>query len=47
VLLNDQDIMDFSLPDDVTAFLREIDDFIETRIEPLQAQHPQYFDHRR
>lgn len=39
--------MDFTLPDHLPGLLAEMDDFIEREIAPLQAQHMQYFDHRR
>ncbi len=39
--------MDFSLPADLTTFLARLDEVIATDIEPLERQHPQYFDHRR
>ncbi len=39
--------MDFTLPTGVTTFLEEVDEFIAAKIEPLQAQHEQFFDHRR
>lgn len=39
--------MDFTLPDHLPALLAEMDDFIEREIAPLQAEHMQYFDHRR
>jgi hypothetical protein len=38
--------MDWSIPEDVTTFVRKLDDFIEREIKPLQDEHPQYFDHR-
>ncbi|WP_185995904.1 acyl-CoA dehydrogenase family protein [Nocardioides campestrisoli] len=39
--------MDFDLPPALTDFLAELDAFIEKEIKPLEAKHPQYFDHRR
>jgi hypothetical protein len=39
--------MDFDLPADIVAKLRELDEFIEREIKPLEAMNPQYFDHRR
>ncbi|MTD12461.1 acyl-CoA dehydrogenase [Nakamurella sp. YIM 132087] len=39
--------MDWSIPTDVTAFLAELDAFIEREIAPLEAAHPEFFDHRR
>src|SRR5262245_49771303 len=41
--------MDFNLPADLTAYLHELDAFIEREIAPLQAQddNQRFFDHRR
>lgn len=39
--------MDWSIPEDVTSFVKNLDAFIEREITPLEAEHPQYFDHRR
>jgi alkylation response protein AidB-like acyl-CoA dehydrogenase len=39
--------VDFEIPAQIRAKLAEIDAFVETEIRPLEAQHPQYFDHRR
>jgi len=41
--------MDFSLPDDLVAYLSELDDFIDAKIKPLQAKddNERFFDHRR
>jgi acyl-CoA dehydrogenase len=39
--------MDWSIPEDVTSFVKNLDAFIERAITPLEAEHPQYFDHRR
>jgi alkylation response protein AidB-like acyl-CoA dehydrogenase len=39
--------MDWSIPEDVTTFVKNLDDFIEREIKPLEAEHPQFFDHRR
>ena len=41
--------MDFHLPADLTTYLAELDRFIETDIQPLQAQddNQRFFDHRR
>lgn len=39
--------VDFTLPDHLLALLDEIDAFIDAEIAPLQADHMQYFDHRR
>ena len=41
--------MEFTLPADVTAYLAELDAFIEREIKPLQQQddNQRFFDHRR
>jgi alkylation response protein AidB-like acyl-CoA dehydrogenase len=39
--------MDWSIPEDVTTFIAELDDFIDTKIKPIEEAHPEYFDHRR
>ncbi len=39
--------MDFELPADVTAYLEELDRFIETEIKPLESENSRFFDHRR
>ena len=41
--------MDFDLPDDLVAYLAELDDFIEREIKPLEADDDniRFFDHRR
>ena len=41
--------MDFNLPPDLTAYLAELDAFIDAEIKPLQAQddNERFFDHRR
>src|SRR5689334_9200156 len=41
--------MDFELPADLTAYLAELDDFIEAEIKPLEAtdDNIRFFDHRR
>jgi len=41
--------MDFDLPQDLVAYLAELDRFIEREIAPLQAQddNERFFDHRR
>jgi acyl-CoA dehydrogenase len=39
--------MDFTLPEYLPRLLADIDAFIEAEIAPLQAEHMQYFDHRR
>ncbi len=35
------------LPGELQGFLRRLDDFIEREIRPLEAEHVQFFDHRR
>lgn len=41
--------MDFSLPDDLTAYLSELDRFIDQKIKPLEQRDDniRFFDHRR
>jgi alkylation response protein AidB-like acyl-CoA dehydrogenase len=41
--------MDFEIPEDLKAYLKELDDFIEREIKPLQMQddNERFFDHRR
>lgn len=39
--------MDFAIPADITAFLAELDAFVEREIRPLERENIQYFDHRR
>ena len=39
--------MDFEIPEDIRRLLDELDAFIEREIRPLEAEHIQYFDHRR
>lgn len=41
--------MDFNIPVELTAYLKELDEFIEKEIKPLQAQddNERFFDHRR
>jgi alkylation response protein AidB-like acyl-CoA dehydrogenase len=41
--------VDFTIPDDIQQFLREIDEFIEDEIKPLEQQddNMRFFDHRR
>lgn len=41
--------MDFSIPAEITAYLEELDAFIEAEIKPLQAadDNERFFDHRR
>jgi len=41
--------LDFNIPVELTAYLKELDEFIEKEIKPLQAQddNERFFDHRR
>jgi alkylation response protein AidB-like acyl-CoA dehydrogenase len=39
--------MDFDIPADLVTKLAALDAFIEKEIKPLEAEHIQYFDHRR
>ena len=41
--------MDFDIPEDIAAFLDELDAFIEDKIKPLEQQDDniRFFDHRR
>ena len=41
--------MDFSIPESIQQTLRDLDDFIDREIRPLQAQddNERFFDHRR
>ena len=41
--------MDFDIPAEIAAYLRELDDFIEREIEPLEREDDniRFFDHRR
>ncbi|MBV6755096.1 acyl-CoA dehydrogenase family protein [Rhodococcus opacus] len=39
--------MDWTIPDDVQQFVTDLDAFIDREITPLEAKHPQFFDHRR
>jgi alkylation response protein AidB-like acyl-CoA dehydrogenase len=39
--------MDFEIPGDILAKLRELDEFIEREIKPLERENIQFFDHRR
>jgi acyl-CoA dehydrogenase len=41
--------MDFDLPEDLAAYLGELDDFIEREIKPLEQENDniRFFDHRR
>ena len=39
--------MDWSIPADVETFLAELDEFIDTKIKPIEEANPAHFDHRR
>lgn len=39
--------MDWTIPDEITGFTDRLDTFIAAEITPLEAEHPQFFDHRR
>jgi acyl-CoA dehydrogenase len=39
--------MDWSLPDDVTSFIADLDVFIDTEIKPIEEANPEHFDHTR
>ena len=39
--------MDFEVPGEIQQILDSLDAFIEAEIKPLEAEHPQFFDHRR
>jgi alkylation response protein AidB-like acyl-CoA dehydrogenase len=39
--------MDFRVPEETQALLEDLDEFIESEIEPLEDDHPEFFDHRR
>ncbi|HEX3605836.1 MAG TPA: acyl-CoA dehydrogenase family protein [Candidatus Dormibacteraeota bacterium] len=39
--------MDFALPAHLPGVLAGLDAFIDAEIAPLEAEHPEYFDHRR
>ena len=41
--------MDFELPTELTDYLRELDEFIEREIKPLEQRDDniRFFDHRR
>lgn len=38
--------MDFHVPAEAQALLDELDAFVESEIEPLESDHPAFFDHR-
>jgi len=39
--------MDFGVPEETRQLLDDLDAFVEREIEPLEAEHPEFFDHRR
>jgi alkylation response protein AidB-like acyl-CoA dehydrogenase len=39
--------MDFGVPEETRRLLDDLDEFVEREIEPLEAEHPEFFDHRR
>ncbi len=39
--------MDYTLPQELQDFIRDLDAFIERDIKPLEAENMQFFDHRR
>lgn len=39
--------MDFTIPEELTQLLAELDAFIEREIKPLEEEHPEFFDYRR
>jgi acyl-CoA dehydrogenase len=39
--------MEWSIPGDVTKFIADLDDFIDTQIKPIEEANPDLFDHRR
>jgi len=39
--------MEWTIPDDIRQFVAELDAFIDREIAPLEAAHPEFFDHRR
>jgi acyl-CoA dehydrogenase len=39
--------MDWSIPEDVTKFIADLDDFIDAQIKPIEEANPEHFDHRR
>jgi acyl-CoA dehydrogenase len=39
--------MDWSIPEDVAAFVEDLDIFIDAEIKPIEEANPEYFDHRR
>ncbi len=41
--------MDFDIPEDVQELLKDLDDFIDAEIKPLEEENDniRFFDHRR
>lgn len=39
--------MDWSIPEDVSTFVSELDVFIDTKIKPIEEANPEHFDHTR
>lgn len=39
--------MDWSIPEDVTTFIADLDEFIDTKIKPIEEANPEHFDHTR
>jgi alkylation response protein AidB-like acyl-CoA dehydrogenase len=39
--------MDWSTPEDVRRFVTELDEFIDSKIKPIELANPDLFDHRR
>src|SRR4051794_15219582 len=39
--------MEWSIPAELRSLLADLDTFIEAEIKPLEAEHPEFFDHRK
>ena len=39
--------MDFNVPIEILKKIKELDEFIEREIKPLELKNLQFFDHRR
>ncbi|MFP6616972.1 MAG: acyl-CoA dehydrogenase, partial [Candidatus Hydrogenedentota bacterium] len=39
--------MDFTIPEEIQQKLKDLDEFIEREIKPLEEENIQYFDYRR
>ena len=39
--------MDFNVPKEILKKIKELDEFIEREIKPLEGKNIQFFDHRR